>query len=193
MPHDYSPKARRSLLATSADTDLLVLLEIRHKDLPVPIRVLNDNVDFTVAVNEGGVAVDVTFVACAFDLTLPDDVDQQTSKATLSVSNIGRDLTQWLEYSNGGAGAKVRMLQTMRSDARLAWEFGEYAEGSEAAGYTQRVDINEWNPWEMDIEMDMSKIVINNLVVSSQLGYESAARMSAVAVRFDTISSPGLF
>jgi hypothetical protein len=39
---DFSAAARENLLATSADEPFLVLLEITHADLAVPVRVVND-------------------------------------------------------------------------------------------------------------------------------------------------------
>lgn len=174
----YSASARRSVFATSADADLLVALEITHPDLAAPVRVVNDSQSLLVTINVGGVATQVEFVACPFDITFPDDVDQQIPKATLSVSNIGRELTQWLEVSRGGRGAQVRILQCLRS----------YAES-----YTPTIDINTWNPWEMDIKLDMSGITIDNQVVSAELGYKRTAGIPAVAVRYDPASSPGMF
>lgn len=154
----YSPSARRNLLATSADEPFLVLLEITHPELEVPVRVVNDTQNITVQGNE--------FIACPFEITLPDDVDQQTPKAKLSVDNIGRELTQWLEYSRGGKDAKCRILQVMRSDP----------------------DVIEY-----DITLDMSGISIDNLSVSAELGFQNTLMLPAVAVRYDPLTSPGLF
>lgn len=154
----YSPKARRNLLSTSAGEPFLILLEITHPELVVPIRVVNDTQSITVLGNE--------YIACPFEITLPDDVDQQTPKARLSVDNIGRDLTQWLEYSRGGKDAKCRILQIMRSDP----------------------DIIEY-----DMTLDMSGISIDNLSVSAELGFQNTLMLPAVTVRYDPLTSPGLF
>lgn len=154
----YSASARRNLLATSADEPFLVLLEITHPELEVPVRVVNDTQNITVQGNE--------FIACPFEITLPDDVDQQTPKAKLSVDNIGRELTQWLEYSRGGKGAKCRIMQVMRSEP----------------------DIIEY-----DITLDMSGLSIDNLAVSAELGFQSTLMQPAVAVRYDPFTAPGMW
>src|SRR5690625_6037672 len=91
----YSPKAKRNMLAVSAEADLLVALEIHHEDLEEPIRVVNDTIDLDVALWDGDEWQEIKFIACPFDLSLPDDVDQQIPKATLTVDNICRELTQW--------------------------------------------------------------------------------------------------
>ena len=158
MATSDSGKGRRNLLATSADEPFLVALEITHPELEVPIRVVNDSQSITIGGNE--------FVACPFQLTLPDDVDQQVPKARLSVDNIGRDLTQWLEVSNGGKGAKCRILMVLPSDP----------------------DIIEY-----EMTMDLTGLSIDNMSVSGDLGFQETLNQPAVATRYDTITAPGLF
>lgn len=154
----YSDSARRNLLSTSADEPFLVLLEITHPDLEVPVRVVNDVQNITSNGNE--------FIACPFDITLPDDIGEQVPKAQLSVDNIGRELTEWLEYSNGGAGAKCRIMQIMRSDPDLI---------------------------EYDITLDMSAMSITNETVTAELGFQNTLNQPAVTVRYDPGSAPGLW
>tara|TARA_R100000655_G_scaffold83222_1_gene122802 strand:- start:1009 stop:1479 length:471 start_codon:yes stop_codon:yes gene_type:complete len=154
----YSAKARRNLLATSADEPFLVALEITHPDLAVPVRVVNDSQAVTIQGDE--------FIACPFQLTLPDDVDQQVPKARLSVDNIGRDLTQWLEVSGGGKGAKCRILQVVPSDP----------------------DIIEY-----DMMLDLTGLAIDNMAVSGDLGFQETLNQAAVGIRYDPISAPGLW
>lgn len=154
----FSQAGRRNLLATSADEPIVVLAEITHADLAVPIRVANDTQAITVEGNE--------FVACPFTLTKPDDVDQQTPTASISVDNIGRDLTQWLEVSGGGKGAKLRMIAVRRSDPSVL---------------------------EFDMTMDLTGLSINPLTVDGSLGYKNTLLQSAVAVRYDPITSPGMW
>lgn len=158
MPNTYTPAGRRNLLATSADEPFLVLLEITHPDLEVPVRVVNDTVNFTARGNE--------YIACPFQITWPDDVDQQQPKGQLQVDNIGRELTQWLEYSNGGRGARCRLIMALRSDPDV---------------------------FEYDITTDMTDISIDNLAVTATLGYQNTMSLPAVALRFDPFTAPGLW
>lgn len=156
MATTYTAAGRRNLLATSADEPFLVLLEITHPDLSVPVRVVNDTVNITARGNE--------YVACPFALILPDDVAEQVPKAQLRVDNIGRELTQWLEYSNGGKGAKCRIIQCLRSDPDV---------------------------FEYDMTLDMSGIAIDNLAVTADLGFQNTMMQAAVAVRYDPKTTPG--
>lgn len=193
--NNYSDRASRNLLATSADEPFLILLEITHPELEVPVRVVNDTQNITIVINHQGTAKAVEFIACPFDIKLPDDVGEQVPSATLTVDNIGRELTQWLEYSRGGAGAKCRVLQVLRSEATKysLEDFEEYAENYFAEDFVRQLDVTDWQPFEYDITLDMSGISVTNLVVSAELGFQNTLMQSAVTVRYDTITSPGLF
>lgn len=172
----YSRKARRNLLATSPDEPFAVALEITHPDLVVPIRVVYDTVDMEI---EGEL-----YKACRFELVLQDDVPDQVPTATLAVDNIGRELTQWLEYSNGGRGAKCRVMQVLRSSNEDYAAEDYFAEDYSTAS---AVDI------EGEYRLDMFRMSITNTQVSSQLGYRDLFGLSAVAVRYDPRTAPGAF
>lgn len=55
------------------------------------------------------------YIAFAFKLQLPEDIDKQLPSIPLTMDNIGREMTQWLEMSNGGRGATVEIFQVMRN------------------------------------------------------------------------------
>lgn len=158
MTRSLSTTAARNVLATSADEPLLAAIEITHPDLEVPARFVNDTTDITIDGN--------TFFACRFDLTLPDDQDEQVPQARLEVDNIGRELTQWLEQSQGGKGAKCRMLMVLRSNP---------------------------DNLEFDMTLDLTGLEITNFRVSGDLGFKNTLMQSAVAVRYDPSTSPGIF
>ncbi|GAB2913667.1 DUF1833 family protein [Paralcaligenes ginsengisoli] len=152
----YTSAARRNLLATSADEPFLVMLEITHADLAQPVRVVNDTQNLTSNGNE--------FIACAFQVTLPDDVDGQIPQAQLSIDNIGRELTQWLEYSRGGQGAKCRIIQVMRSAPDLH---------------------------EFDMTLDLTNLNINNLTVTGTLGFVNTLGQVGTVTTFNPTTNPG--
>ncbi|RSE85583.1 DUF1833 family protein [Achromobacter denitrificans] len=158
MARSLSSAAARNVLATSADEPLLVAIEILHPDLAVPARFVNDTTDIAIEGNN--------FFACRFDLTLPDDQDEQVPEARLEVDNVGRELTVWLEQSQGGRGARCRMLMVLRSNP---------------------------NNLEFDMTMDLTGLEITNFRVSGSLGFKNTLMQSAVAVRFDPLTSPGNF
>lgn len=158
MTRSLSAEASRNLLATSANEPLLVAIEITHAELEVPARFVNDTQDITIEGN--------TFFACRFDLTLPDDQDEQVPQARLEVDNIGRELTQWLEQSQGGAGAKCRIIMVLRSAPTNI---------------------------EFDMTLDLTGLAITNFRVTGDLGFKNTLMQSAVTVRFDPPTTPGAF
>lgn len=158
MPANYSNAARENLLSTSADEPFLVAIEILHTDLTIPARFVDDSQNIIIQGSE--------FFATAFRVALPDDKDQQLPQARLEVDNVGRELTQWLEFSRGGKGARCRIIQVLRSDPDLI---------------------------EFDMTMDLTGLMIDNMTVSGLLGFQNTLGQTAVAVRFDPLTSPGLW
>lgn len=158
MARPYSQHAREQLNATSAADIMLVLLEIRHPLLAVPVRVVNDMQNIVVAGNE--------FIACAFNITLPDDSDNQLPEAQLEIDNIGRELTQWLEQSGGGAGATCRIMQVMRATPDLI---------------------------EFDITMDLTGLAMDQSTVSGKLCFTDLLNQPAVTVYYRPETAPALF
>src|SRR5690606_16028698 len=153
----YTTKAKRNLHATSAEEPLLELIEITHPDLCVPARLVNETQGITCQGN--------LFYATAFRLTKPDDVDQQTPQAKLAVDNVGRELTQWLEVSGGGKGAKCRIMAVLRSEP---------------------------NTLQFDMTLDLTGLTINNFEVAGMLGFQNTLMQPAVTVRYDPLTAPGL-
>ncbi|MBO1012253.1 DUF1833 family protein [Achromobacter sp. SD115] len=158
MARNFSSQAKRNINATSADEPLIELVEIVHRDLAVPARFANDTADIVV---EGHL-----FNACRFDWSIPDDKAGQVSGARLEVDNIGRELTQWLEVSQGGAGAKCRLIMVLRSNP---------------------------SNLEFDMTMDLTGLSITNYRVSGDLGFKNTLMQSAVTVRYDPTTTPGVF
>ncbi|RXZ42716.1 DUF1833 family protein [Crenobacter cavernae] len=158
MPRSYSRAARENLNATSADEPLLMALEITHPDLAEPVRVVSDTQGITLEGHE--------FVACPFRCTLPDDMDTRQPRARLEVDNVGRELTQWLDDSRGGQGAKCRMIQVLRSSPEVI---------------------------EFDLTLDLSNLVINQSVVSGELGFVDTLNRPAVNLQYRPETAPGLF
>lgn len=115
MPRNYSAAYKSTLAQTSAPEAPLILLEITHPDLALPVRVVNDTQDVT---SNGDL-----YVAVPFRCELPDDLENQQPKARLAIDNVGRDLVYWLEISGGGEGSSVHVMQIMRSAPDVVeWE-----------------------------------------------------------------------
>lgn len=158
MARNYSSNARRNLNSTQANEPFLFLLEITHVDLAQPIRVVSDTVDLTVGIT--------LYQAFPFDITLPDDTEGQVAKAQLSIDNIGREITQWLEYSRGGQGAKCRVMQVLRSNPTVI---------------------------ELDLTLDMTNISADLLKITATLEYVNVFNQKGVTKTYRPENQAGLF
>jgi hypothetical protein len=134
------------------------LLEITHAQLAQPIRVTNDNDDI---VSNGD-----TYIACAFRIQFPDDIANTMPRVPIAVDNVGREMTQWLEGSDGGRGATVRIMQVMRDTPDVV---------------------------EQEYMLDLLNVKQNMLEVSGQLGYENVLDLPALAATYTPETAPGIF
>jgi hypothetical protein len=158
MPRNYSRSFQEKTNSTSADEAPLILLEISHADLVTPIRVVNDTQEL---IHNGD-----TFVAMEFGIVEPDDLEQGESRGAIEVDNVGRELTDWLEASNGGQGATVRIIEVLRSNP----------------------DVVEW-----EITMDLSDLHLDMRAVTGGLSFDDILNLTAVALVHRPDVSPGLF
>lgn len=154
----YSLTARRRLSETAAPELPLYLLEITHPELPTPVRVVGDAQDLT---SNGDV-----FVGMGFRVNLPDETQGQQPRSELAVDNIGRELMEWVETSRGGRGARVRIMQVLRSSP----------------------DNVEW-----EMEMDLSNVRATPAEVTGELGFPRLLDVPAVQIRADPQTMPGIF
>lgn len=154
----YSTDARKQISKVSADDLPVTLLEITHDDLPAPVRVVNDRQDIVFETN--------TYIALGFRIAMPSDLQKGLPQATLGIDNVGRELIEWLEASNGGQGTLVRIVQVLRSAPSVA---------------------------EIDITMTLSNIQVNPLEVTGSLGFDDLLNIPAVVVQYTPSLAPGLF
>ena len=158
MPIAHSAAYYRTINATSAKESPLELLEIDHPSFGTPVRVVNDNQD---VVSNGD-----TFTACAFHCEWPDDTEGRMPRAKLVLDNVGRELVQLLEDSNGGEGATIRLMEVLRSAP---------------------------NTIEREVTLDLKNVEMSNMQVAGELGYEDILNRPAVAIAYRPDTSPGLF
>ncbi len=155
---NISQSTREKLASISRPEAPILLLEITHVDLTTPVRVINDNADI---ISNGD-----TYVALAFRATLPDDLSQGAPRANISIDNVGRDLTQWIESSGGADGSTVRMMQVMRSAP----------------------DVIEW-----EVTMDLTDISMNASEVRGALHFKNLNNTPGIALFYRPENTPGLF
>jgi len=85
-----------------------IALEITHPNILEPLRIINDNCDLII----GG----ETFIAFDFELNFFDDVENELTKASIKVQNVGRELVKWIESSLGAKDAIIKIMFVRRAD-----------------------------------------------------------------------------
>ena len=163
MPRTISLSAKENWGAQSVERAPLVLLEITHPALLVPARVVAGNEDVEMDSN--------TFQAVGLEAVLPDDGEQGVPQARLAMPNVGKELMQWLELSDGGRGAQVKLMLcswTPDSNGKI-------------------IPAVEW-----ETKLRVSSINATPLRVEFELGYSDLLSQPAVAVRYDREHAPGL-
>ena len=138
-------------------------LEISHPSITDNIRVVNDTQDVTI---EGD-----TYSALGFRPRLPQDRGEEIRQASIEVDNIGRRMVEWVEASNGGRGASMRIMEI--SFRNLGARVAEVV-------------------WELPAQM-VGTVQMTNRVMRAALVDEGANRAPAVKIRHDPETSPGLF
>lgn len=86
MSRNVSLTTRQALYDQETGESFLLLVTINHDDLPQPIRVSSDEVD---TVSRGN-----TFQKCAFEITLPDDVEERAPRARVRIGNVDRQIVK---------------------------------------------------------------------------------------------------
>ncbi len=84
---------------------------------------------------------------------------------SILVDNVGRDLVQWIERADGGAGATVRVMALLAGEDAIEWE----------------------------VTLDVGAIHVGMSAVRIALGYEPLLGRRAVALRHDPQTTPGIF
>ena len=137
-------------------------IEITHPIATIPVRMVADAVEHTIEGN--------TYGAIAFSVVPPQDKEGEIRQASLQIDNVGRELMQWIEKSQGGRGATMRVMQVRppapgEAESDIAWE------------NTMSVGVTE----------------ADNGAVMVSLTDEPLFGRPAVLLRHDPDVSPGLF
>lgn len=97
--------------------DRYYALEITHPTASgFPVRVVADNQNHTIDGNE--------YTALAFRALPPNFQDGEMPQAILEIDNVGKVLTDPIADSQGGRGAKMKVMQVVRGDdeSEIVWE-----------------------------------------------------------------------
>lgn len=158
MPRQKSSRFVQNAQALSAPEAPLMLITIRHALLANPLRFVNDNQD---VVSNGH-----NYVAARFSVTLPDDQDRQTPRATVSIGNVSRVLSPFFERTHGARGALMTLTQILRSNPDFI---------------------------EDEVTLDLRNVVVTPLVLSGQLGFDDILNKPGTPYTYRPETAPGLF
>lgn len=154
----YSANARKEISKVNAPNLPVTMLEIDHPELLVPVRVINDRADIVFETN--------TYTALGFNITMPTDLQKGLPRASLSIDNVGKELVEWLEASNGGANTSVRIIQVLRTDPSVP---------------------------EVDMIMTLRNILVTSSTITGELGFEDLLNVPAVTIIYSPEFAAGLF
>ena len=148
----------RAIRAAAPEDVLLIALEISHPKISDPVRVVNNPVNQIIEGN--------TYVGLRFSARLADDIEGRAPEAELVIDNVGRDMMQWIEAADGGAGATVRIMQVLAGPPTAP---------------------------ESEMTLDVARVRADQERIVVGLGFDPLLGRGAVQLRHDPQTSPGLF
>ena len=137
-------------------------LEITHPMVNPPARVVADTVQHRI---EGSV-----FHPVAFEAEIVSSTEGEIPRASLRVDNVGREMMEWVEASQGGRDVRMTVM-------RVRPPLDEDGNSTVLERRTLPVTISE----------------VDNLSIRVTLAYDLSFDRPSVIMRHDPTTSPGLF
>ena len=158
-----SPSDRAVLDARSlTGVDQIYALEISHSALSESIKIVGDIIEHEIESN--------TYLPLMFQAEIPQSKEGEIRQATIRIDNIGYELMQWVNDTQGGRDAVIRAMMVVPP------------EGTE----TQSAII-----WEVTMNCGVTEITNEYVIVT--LTDEPVFDRPSVLLRHDPSVSPGLF
>ena len=158
MAKNYSNTLKANLIQTSAEESILYTLEINNTALAQPIRLVADKTDI---VSNGD-----TYVACMFDISMPNETQGEAPRCILGIDNISRDITRFLEQLQGAPQTTVTVQQIKRSDPDFI---------------------------EFELTMDLINVSINKFRIQGELRFDRSLEEPAINQIYNKRNAVGLF
>ena len=136
-------------------------LEITHPRLQMPARVIN----YSQPVFIDG----ERYNRCAFTAEEPQVIEGEVPRASIRIDNVGRDLNEVVEATQGGRGAMMRVMRVVIDEAlnaQVIWE-----NPALSVGITEQT----------------------NQAIEISLVYRTGRLRPAIKIRHDPVTSPGVF
>lgn len=102
MPRHLSPEAFRQMFAQEQTDSFLLCLTLTHADLAAPIRLVRN--DRPIERAEG------TFVACFFDMNLPEDGPDGPPQIQLSIDNVSKEIARAIRNLQGRVKVMLEVI-----------------------------------------------------------------------------------
>ena len=156
--------SERAILDARALTgvDQIYALEISHPALSNSIKIVGDIIEHQIESN--------TYLPLMFQAEIPQSKEGEIRQATIKIDNIGYELMQWVNDTQGGRDAVIRAMMIVSP------------EGTE----TQSTVI-----WEVTMNCGVTEITNEYVIVT--LTDEPVFDRPSVLLRHDPSVSPGLF
>ncbi|MCY3878603.1 MAG: DUF1833 family protein [Rhodobacteraceae bacterium] len=158
-PAETRERMRISLRSSSPEARIVTALELTHPAAVRPARLVDDTQTLTIDGDD--------YTPARFEAALPDDMERRSPAATIRIGNTGRVLTDWINLTDGGAGAEITLMQISLLDGAVS------------------VD------WQLT--MDVATVSLDADTVTATLGFDPFLSLPSVALRYDPQTAPGLF
>lgn len=155
---NLSPEAFRQMFAQEQTDQFLLCLTLSHDSLATPIRLVRNSV----AIERSG----ATFLACYFDLNLPEDSTDGPPQVQLVIDNVNKAIAQAIRTVTGRVKASLEIV---------------------LASQPELVEVGPIDMFLLTSSYDAHK-------VQGTLGYEDEVLTQVFpAQKYDPENTPGLF
>ena len=155
-------QAARIQAGSLIGTEPIYAMEITHPGITDPVRAVADTIPHVIENH--------TYMPLAFRAKPPTFQKGQTPTSSIEIDNVGRRLTRWIDLTQGGEGAKIRLMKVQRDPA---------------SGQSEPVwDVSGFSPGVSQITEETVRL---NLV------FRNGKLRPGIKKRHTPINSPGLF
>ena len=107
---NFTNSFKENINSTSGKSVITALMILEHQDLSFPIRITQNNEDI---ISNGE-----RYTSCYFEFTPYADIENQAPSASITIDNVGLELSRWIDRSNGAKNLKftVHIIETSDPD-----------------------------------------------------------------------------
>lgn len=110
MSRNLSNNAKRAVFSQQTDEVFIVLLTINHPSFIEPARVSSDPFELLSSGARGVISNGIEYPYLPFTISLPQQDDTGTARATLSIDNIDRRIVAAARGANSSLDVKIEIV-----------------------------------------------------------------------------------